>query len=572
MRITVNLPIEFNESSDSSNYEFVYLKDAVSAIKESLPYLISNASDSHWTISCIAGSDNGLSVEIFSDDKTYNLSAFYQLHNIRLFFVDMTFEKPSDNKISFKLQVLKKHKNCFYRSILDVARSAQDEIQFLLDHEQFWSFRSMDVILYLTSERNLFDPRVLAKLPEFVESDNLAYRSAALCVLKQALNDPQIKELAKNLITKLAQPREEKCTTYWAIRLSALTALSKLLHEPDVRVFFEDITQNDERHAVRTHALNLLENLSDAEFNYRVELYQRMILKLLPQNEHDSTTIFSLEFCIWNDPAASGEVFRSGHVDVNRLVKLFRRSALSYSIGAHITGCIGLNPLGGFTSSINQTAALYSILKLIAYTCDDIAIFKHITKALIDITQAHPHLGLLDSIGELLDDVCKNARIEPPQKVLDLRKPRVPSRDNNRVDGALLGGLNQEREYSVFTKVRIKSLFDLIGNPELDANIRIVAIRDCQQYLFTKFDYSWVQKEYKGYRNQLMPQLYEVAKNSDENKEVRRAAYQIISWYRSIPENVAAHRIQSFWYKARLQKRQEEHEDSTHSLAQNFIR
>jgi hypothetical protein len=69
-----------------------------------------------------------------------------------------------------------------------------------------------------------------------------------------------------------------------------------------------------------------------------------------------------------------------------------------------------------------------------------------------------------------------------------------------------------------------------------------------------------------------MPQLYQVAKNSDENKDVRRTAYQIISWYRSIPENIAAHRIQSFWYKARLQKRQEEHEDSTHALAQNFNR
>ncbi len=352
MHIEVIIPENIFESSNLTDYELVYLKDALAAIKDEFPKLVQHADDSDWILSCSLNPDDSLRVTVSpSNPIDTRTPPFYQFASINLFFVEMKFVEDSNNHLTFNLNPLKKHKRCFHRSILDEAKSSDDEIGFLLDHEKYWTFRAKEVISYLTSEDNLTDERVLAKLPVFIDSDSLDYRAAALLSLKKALEIPELKAMAKELIIKIAKPREESCTTYWMIRQSALDALSKLLDEPDVNALFHELSENDERHAIRIHALNLLESREEARANYQIELYKRMIPKVLPQGVNDEKNIFAFEYFIWMNSFASGHVFRSGSIDVNYFVELFKQSAHTNPLGAHITGCIGLNPLGGFTSN-----------------------------------------------------------------------------------------------------------------------------------------------------------------------------------------------------------------------------
>lgn len=271
-----------------------------------------------------------------------SLESFLQQHSF--FMISPMLMQKKENHLEVNLVI--DDINNFYIDLLSYAKTHGQPVQFLLDHQCYWSFRRREIISFLISRPEHFENQELIEsLFEFMkecEAFDLESKKQALLGIGRAIISPSQSQKAKAFLMDFEyafEPEARKC---------AWQQLLPLIDEEDVQSFFRKVANEEPVLSLRFEARSYVDKAIFSKEEFNLQLFGQMILmaKKMPYETDLEQLIVLLNIVTLVTPVsfenlsgAYGELFAKETLELQQktnTLKIFQ----TFSHSAEITGMI----------------------------------------------------------------------------------------------------------------------------------------------------------------------------------------------------------------------------------------
>jgi len=440
-------------------------------------------------------------------------------HSVMLYKPNYTAKPWSE---TFELE-----KAWFMFSPLVLAIHHENPVKFLLDHRFYWTWGFNEIINFLSSKPELFEPAGFLDICADYLLNGRGYIGdliAVVAAVGKALKIPNLKDRAFDLLVAAAMNYKSenldsiitKNADHINLRQEAIKQLAPFKDEKPIREALEKMAKEEPVMQLKLDLETYLENRGSYFEALECEMMKRMMtIKFREEWGYEHLIDLGPSCHLWENPGLYKAILESGESTIAQ--EMMRQ----------------------FTQENN--AGPYSFLKFMALHTSDITLLSNIIdflkeNATVDklslIEKNHRNYFKLQSLDELLRDIEQDSIL---LQILD-KNPR--EKKSQQPFSTHLIHINEWTHLKMLW--RQQTLYSIITDEQLDLSLRIVAIRKCTEF-FLKGQGEWrsepsldPQSEYKKshknyyHRGKVCTGLRVISVNGDLHTKVREEAKRIL--------------------------------------------
>ncbi len=349
-------------------------------------------------------------------------------------------------------------------NLLKLAKEYSDPVQFLLDHQEYWSFRDKKICAYLCQPGHIEHPGVFERIEAVYENKHV---DTIIPGLAEAQHYSHLYARAEQLLVKFGFYRE----------------LLPFIDRQDIREDLLKVSEDHPDYTKRLIAFTLLEGMGHIEDILEIEICKRMLLDFDFDNLTDKDAM-KMEQIFWSMPQHACHAWEQcgGHALTKKLCAILAKSKSTHPPIVYGAWQGGLNPLGFATCKVSIDVPVYSILKYLGLKTFDQEQFNLIVNSLVNYSKSHD-VGALEKISTTLYQFNRyNPTMKIPETEIAFPKPSLTW---DKTPHSALGShidMDEEEEWNSIGYNHY--LNEIINNPTLGEDLRIIALRKAASHLF----------------------------------------------------------------------------------------